>query len=85
MSIADRIREHAYDKYVSPARANNLSVVAIRAGDVHKALGLDRNWRNVCQSLRGNKLQTQYGLAKPYEIATAKKGNSSTTIFVFEL
>jgi hypothetical protein len=40
MSQADKIREFAYREYIKPARDKSHQEVTIRAGDVHKKMGL---------------------------------------------
>jgi hypothetical protein len=37
---ADRIRQFAFDQYIAPARAESRGEVTVRAGDVHREMGL---------------------------------------------
>lgn len=53
MRQADEIRRYAVERYVAPARDAGEPRVAIRAGDVHKALELEKAHYNVCQVLDG--------------------------------
>jgi ribosomal protein L20 len=82
ISIADRIRVFVGDQLLGPAIANRESSIRVRAGDVHQALGLDRNWANVCQVLGGDKLLAAFNLPKPQIEGPA---NSTTTTFTFDL
>jgi 5-methylcytosine-specific restriction protein B len=82
ISIADRIRAYVGDKMLGPAIARRESSITVRAGDVHQALELDRNWRNVCQALAGMKLLRAFNLPKP-QIEGAV--DSTTTTFTFDL
>ena len=49
--LADRIRRFAFEHYVSTARAHGLMEVEIRAGDVHRAMGLANRMPAVCAAL----------------------------------
>lgn len=79
---ADRIRAHAMETYIVPARARGDRAVAIRAGDVHNALGMSNAHANVCQALRGNKFREMAGVDLPSQIGP---DNSSTTTFTYAL
>lgn len=81
-SIADRIRRYVGERLIDPARARGDTSISIRAGDVHDALRLERNWRNVCQVLRGAKLREALDLPDPRVEGPI---DSSTTTFIFDL
>ena len=49
--LADRIRRFAFEHNVSTARARGLGEVEIRAGDVHRAMGLANRMPAVCAAL----------------------------------
>ena len=49
--LADRIRRFAFEYYVSIALARGLMEVEIRAGDVHRAMGLANRMPAVCAAL----------------------------------
>ena len=51
---ADRIRRFAVGHYIAPARRNSLGEITIRAGDVHRAMGLANAMPAVCSAI-GNK------------------------------
>ena len=59
MTQADRIRAFAIRKFFSPARSAGRSQVTIKAGDVHRMMGLNNAYPAVCSALRGNKLQSE--------------------------
>jgi len=49
--LAEEIRQFAGDAYIKPLRENGGGSVNIRAGDVHKAMNLNRPMRAVCDAL----------------------------------
>ena len=49
--LADRVRRFAFEHYVSMARARGFVEVEIRAGDVHRAMGLANRMPAVCAAL----------------------------------
>ena len=51
---AHRIRHFAFDHYVAPARRDGLGEITIRAGDVHKKMGLTSAMPAVCNAI-GNR------------------------------
>lgn len=53
MSQADHIRAFAIEHYLSPARRRRQAEVTVRAGDVHRAMGLSNAMPNVCSALGG--------------------------------
>ena len=50
-TLAERIRRYALDQYVGPARQAQERTVTIRAGDVHRELGLTSRVPAVCSAL----------------------------------
>ena len=60
MSGADRIREYVNRRYFDPARRESRTQVEIVSGEVHRQLGLKGRMPNVCQVLRGKKIQDEY-------------------------
>ena len=58
---ADRIRKYLC-RQVETARKAGQTSVTFRAGDVHKALGLENSYPNVCQVLKGEKFHTMAGV-----------------------
>jgi hypothetical protein len=60
MALADEIREFALTRYIGPARKRGEWAVTIRAGDVHKEMGLKLNQLpGVCSALGTNTFETQ--------------------------
>lgn len=62
MTQADRIRAFVTRKFFSPAESAGRSHVTIKAGDVHRMMGLNNAYPAVCSALRGNKLQSEAGV-----------------------
>jgi 5-methylcytosine-specific restriction protein B len=62
-SIADSVREYAVRHYVQPAKGRGERTLKIRAGDVHKALHLERLMPTVCQALKSKRFLNENGLA----------------------
>lgn len=81
-SNADKIRHHALHHYIKPAQDAGKQSIDILVRDVNEALGLNRNWRNICQALSGPLFQEMTGLRFPERIGAE---NSSATIFKFRL
>ena len=55
-SQADAIRQYALANYVVPWReSDDEDVLAIRAGDVEREMGLQNVTPNVCNALKGSK------------------------------
>lgn len=61
-SSADRIRAYIVEHYLEPARANGVREIEIRAGDVHKEIGLNNRMPAVCSVLDGKLFREQSGL-----------------------
>jgi len=50
-SLADQIREYARLRYIQPARTRGDAQVTVRAGDVHRDMGLQSRMPAVCGAL----------------------------------
>ena len=61
MTQADRIRQFALDRYVVPARTRNAADVVIRAGDVHREMGLFSAMPAVCSAIGSRKFEEVSG------------------------
>ena len=81
-SDADKIRRHALEHYIKPARADGHKQVDILVRDVNEALGLSQAWPNICQALVGPKFQRLAGVTEPERIGA---NMSSATVFRFSL
>jgi hypothetical protein len=55
MSQADRIRKFALLRYVAPAKAQGRTEILLRAGDIHRAMGLSNAMPAVCSAIGSNK------------------------------
>jgi hypothetical protein len=79
---ADRIRAFVIARYIEPARGPASSKVSIRAGDVHRELGLNNAMPAVCSALGSNKFVLQSG-ATP--ISRSGPSNGANAFFEFEV
>jgi 5-methylcytosine-specific restriction protein B len=62
MKLADEIREHVRNELISPARRSGRSQITIRAGDVHRAMGLQNRMPAVCGALDAAKFYDEAGV-----------------------
>ena len=79
---ADRIRFCALNYHIEPAREQGEARVSIHAGTLASDLFLGNRMRNVCQALKGGKLQK---LAKVLPPTQSGANDSTTTTFTYEL
>ena len=77
---ADSIRDYVIAQYFNPTRERNGTEVAVRASDVHNAMGFVNRVPNVCQVLDGKKLQEQ-GNAELVDRRGAPQGTTATCIY----
>lgn len=56
MNHTDQIRHFILDRYIVPARSAGLKEVTVRAGDIHKEMGLSSRMPSVCSAIEGIKL-----------------------------
>jgi hypothetical protein len=83
--IADRVRDFVIATYIEPARAEGQKKVAVRAGDVDKALGYRyRRLPLICAALRSQKF-IEAGKVKLVGESGPPSGASTTTTFTYEL
>lgn len=82
MRQADAIRAFVVAKILAPARERGDSQVVIRAGDVHRAMGLQGAMPAVCSALGGNKFAGTAGLMP---LGRHGPGNGSNAYFYFAL
>lgn len=59
---ARAIREFLQRRYFEPARRRNETLVTVRAGDIHRELGLRNRVPNVCQVMESKLLQKEAGV-----------------------
>lgn len=62
MTQADRIRTFIVRNFVVPAQAAGRATLSLRAGDVHRMMGLSNMPRAVCSVLRGARLHREASL-----------------------
>lgn len=55
MTQADRIRQFVLDHYVTPARTAGRAEITVRAGDIHRSMGLSSAMPAVCSAVGSNK------------------------------
>lgn len=84
MSQADQIREYVRQTYIEPARQRHEKTVRIVAGDVARALHLQRNLPNVCQAIGGKKFQAENAVTL-VERRAPPSGQSNTVTFVYDV
>ena len=82
MSLADDVRSYCSKHFVDPARSRGDKQVAIRAGDVHQALGYKNRLPLVCSALGAAVFESEYRVHR-----TAVEGplNGSNTILRFDV
>ncbi len=54
---ADSIREHIHEKHVVPARTAGKKQLILRSGDLAKEMGMSWNYANICNAMRGRKIE----------------------------
>jgi hypothetical protein len=56
ISLADKVREYAYENYIKPARDSGQDTVTIKSGVIHNELGLENKIPSVCGALDTKKV-----------------------------
>jgi hypothetical protein len=59
---ASTIREYIRTRYLEPARLRHETLVTLRAGDIHRELGLRNRVPNVCQVMESKLLEKEAGV-----------------------
>jgi hypothetical protein len=59
---ASTIREYIRTHYLEPARQRHETLVTLRAGDIHRELGLRNRVPNVCQVMESKLLEKEAGV-----------------------
>jgi hypothetical protein len=83
MSHADKIRIHAREKYLLPARDRGVRRFSIRAGDVVRELGMNGRTPAVCSALKSRRFW-QHNNLRLVETSGPKSGQSTTVIYTYE-
>jgi hypothetical protein len=79
-SQAEQIRHHLQMEYFSPARRRGERFVTVRAGDVHRELGLRNRVPNVCQVMESRILEREAGVKVSSKQAPPKGRGTTLTI-----
>jgi hypothetical protein len=79
---ADRIRQFALDQYISPARAEGRAEIVIRAGDIHREMGLSNAMPAVCSAIGSTKFSES---ARVSLLETKGPTNGANVYFRFGL
>jgi hypothetical protein len=82
MKQADQIRKFVFESYVMPARRNGSAEVLIRAGDVHREMGLANAMPAICSAIGSSKFEALSGMRN---IARTGPSNGSNALFHFDL
>jgi len=82
MTKADRIRQFVLDHFVAPARAEGRKTVTVRAGDVHRDMGLANRYPAVCSAIGSNKFGV---LASVTLLEQTGPANGANVYFRFSL
>ena len=80
--LADDIREYVCHVYIEPARKGGEREVRVRAGDVHKEMGLCQRIPAVCSAIGSNKFQDEYRVRL---VGREGPTNGSNVYFTFEV
>ena len=83
MSDADKIRLHARDRYVIPARDRKEVRFPICAGNVVNELHMSGKTPNVCQALKGPKFLEANKL-RLVDVRGPKSGLSTAVVYTYE-
>jgi len=84
MTYAEKIRLHAREKYVIPARNRKQMRFSIRAGDVLREMGMSaRNMPGVCEALKGPKFRQANNL-RLLEVSGPPSKQSPTVVCTYE-
>lgn len=80
--LADRIRRHVVDEFIAPAKHKGKSDVSVRAGDVHRDLGLRNRLPAVCAALGSSIFLKVAGV----QLANVSgPANGASTVYVFKV
>lgn len=82
MTQAGNIRQYVIEHWLEPARRSGANSVTVRAGDVHKAMGLSNAYPAVCSVLGSNKFATEASVIVDRRDGPA---NGANAYFTFSL
>ena len=81
---ANRIRGYLLRK-VEAARRTGTTELTLRAGDVHKALGMENTHANVCQVLEGEKFHAMAGVEFVRYLDRPPSGQGANLVIEFRV
>lgn len=84
MTDASRIRNHARDTYVMPARQRKAKELSIRVGDVVRELRLKGRVPAVCSALKTREFLESNGL-RLVHTSGPESGQSTTVVYTYKL
>ncbi len=82
MNKADDIRDFAFREFIEPARRQGERTVTIRAGDIHKDMGLYDRMPAICSALGSKKFENQYNVKRLKVDGPIQGANA---LFTFEI
>ncbi len=82
MSLSDEIRKYVFIKYIQPAQEKGEKQVKVRAGDVHREMGLRSRIPAVCAALGTDKFQNNCNVRL---MKREGPSNAANLFFTFEL
>lgn len=82
MKQADRIRKFLLDNYIAPARSDRRSEITVRAGDIHKRMGLKSAMPAVCSAIGGRKFLESASVSLRHR---AGPSSGSNAYFTYDL
>lgn len=82
MSDAERIRTFVFEKRIKPARACGKTTVRVTAREINDVLNLKNHFKNITQSLTGQKFRDLASVPTPKVFGTQE---SSTAVFMFKI
>ena len=80
MTQTDQVRQYVRDYLVEPARREGRSLVKVRAGDIHSAMGLQQRMPLVCSALDADKFLV-YARVRLLERTGPKQSSTSEWVF----
>jgi hypothetical protein len=80
---SERVRQHALETYISPARRRRERTVSVNVGAVHKALRLGNRVPLVCTALESQKFLKENSL-RLISKTGPPSGQSTTVTFTYE-
>ena len=64
MKLSDEIRQHVIQQHIEAAKCGGREKLTIRAGDIHKKMGLSNRIAAVCSVLGSKRLEKEAGVQR---------------------